>query len=104
MSLLQILGMMALAPLIHEAGHFLFALMFGQRLRFTWAGWRVVWKMPVLQEWQERLVAKAGFGLEIAVGAVLARQFPDLAWPFVLAMGAEWWLYPKSEYSDFKWL
>jgi len=103
-SLLQILGMMVLAPLIHEAGHFLFALLFGQRLQFRLSGLRIVWDMPGLREWQKHLVAKAGFGLELAAGAALAWRFPGLAWPFVLAVAVEWWLYPKSEYSDFKWL
>jgi len=85
------------APLVHEAGHFVCALVFGCRLRF-------VWEMPSLSSWKQRLIAKAGFGSQVLAGAVLVRLAPELAFPFLLGTLAEWMLYPRSAYSDFRWM
>jgi len=60
--------------------------------------------MPSLSSWKQRLIAKAGFGSQVLAGAVLVRLAPELAFPFLLGTLAEWMLYPRSAYSDFRWM
>ena len=53
------------AGLIHELGHYLTALTFGHHLVFRRQGIRFIWDMPEDTPQHQRLIALAGFGLEI---------------------------------------
>ena len=103
-----------LVAITHEAGHFLVALAFGQRIkfRFEWGKLfgkvpipRGVWDMPEMEKWKQQLVAAAGFGLEFAVGAALLFTGWDFA-PFyagVAVVHLVAYKFYAGEASDFKW-
>lgn len=100
------------ACLVHEGGHYLAALCFGQRLvfRFEWGRLfgivhvpRGIWDMPYMEEWKQRIVAVAGFGTEFAVAGVCVA----LGWLWLLLVASCHIIaYPfyAGESSDFKWL
>jgi hypothetical protein len=91
-----------LAPVIHELGHFLAALAFGHRLRFQFE-WntvpRFVWAMPEMESWKQKVVAVAGFGLELGMIPVFGKYYAA----FAVAHFAAYKFY-AGEYSDFKWI
>ena len=101
--------------LIHEGGHYLAALRFGHRLRFSFSlGWlgciipvpRFIWRMPEMAPWQQAHVALAGFAAEfasVAAAFVAARE----VWLWYLGVvAAHFVLYPlyAGEESDWKWV
>ncbi len=107
---LAVAGVVALVT--HEGGHFLAALVFGQRLRFRFAWGRLfgvvpvprgTWYMPDMARWKHTVVAMAGFLTEFAVaGAAVA-----LGWPWLLFVSSVHLLaYPAyaGDANDFKWL
>ena len=93
--------------LVHEGGHYLAALCFGERIkfRFAWGKYyvpRYIWDMPAMERGKQRVVAAAGFCAEGAVaGALLAAGWPYMAVAFL----AHFVAYPiySGEASDFKW-
>ena len=98
----------ALIPLVHEAGHYVAARLFGSRLvfRFSWGRFkgipipRWVWYWPQgLSEVRFMVVCHAGFALELAM-------IPLLPWPYGAAAIAHYWAYPfyAGEMSDFEGL
>lgn len=101
-----------LACIIHEGGHYVAALCFGEKLmfRFEWERLfgvvpvpRWVWTMPDIAEWKQRVVAVAGFGTEfLAAGVCVAL---DWLW-LLLVASCHIVAYPAyaGESSDFKWL
>ena len=111
--ILDILAAGFLAIFTHESGHYLAALLFGQKLKFHFEWGRLfgvipvprwTWAMPVMEDWKQRIVAAAGFGTEFAC-ALLAQWL--FAWPWLLLVAALHLLaYPfyAGEASDFKWL
>ena len=111
--ILDVLAAGFLAIFTHEGGHYLAALVFGERIefRFEWGRLfgiipipRGVWNMPYMAAWKQRIVALAGFGAElICAGTVLA----FFAWPYLLLVASIHLLaYPfyAGEANDFKWL
>lgn len=112
MLVIRILLSIALAALIHEAGHWFAARYYGQTIKFRFA-WGKLWKIPVprgiwnmpsgLTQTQEQIIALAGFGAEFAAA------------PFFILCG--WWVYAvvvaahlavynlyAGGASDFKWV
>ena len=101
-----------LACIIHEGGHYLAALCFGEKLKFRFEWGRLfgvvpvprgVWTMPYMEPWKQRIVAIAGFGTEFA-GAGIAVA---LGWLWLLLVAScHIVAYPAyaGESSDFKWL
>lgn len=100
------------ACIIHEGGHYVAALCFGEKLmfRFEWGRLfgvvpvpRWVWTMPSMTEWKQRVVAVAGFGTEFLVAGVAVA----LGWLWLLLVASCHIIaYPAyaGESSDFKWL
>lgn len=110
--LLSLIAAGIAACIIHEGGHYLAALCFGERLKFRFEWGRLfgvvpvprwVWFMPDMTRWKEKVVAAAGFGVEfIAAGSAAA-----LGWMWLLlAASLHLLAYPlyAGESSDFKWL
>lgn len=110
--ILQILISLIAACLIHEAGHFIVALIFGETLRFHFA-WgklfgkipvpRFIWEMPKsFTSGQKMITGLAGFGLELLTAV------PCLIygiWEYPVTAAAHFALYPlyAGEANDFKW-
>ncbi len=89
---INILLSVVLAGLIHELGHFIVALGYGNFLRFelNWGRlWRIpvpryVWYMPEeLPVQAKRHVALAGFGSEFLVAPILYFLLPKTTWTIV---------------------
>ena len=81
------------ACLTHEGGHYLAALCFGKRImfRFEWGKLfgvvpvpRWVWGMPPIWEWQQRIVALAGFGVEFLCAGIAVA----LGWLWLLMVAS----------------
>ena len=103
-----------LTCLIHEGGHYLAARFFGHRLRF-WFVWgrfgipRFVWEMPYFfpcERWKAKVIAAAGFGVELFVAIVLLAACPTFGrWyggvSVVHFVAYRWY---AGEASDFGWL
>ena len=114
---LEIITAAALSALaafvIHEAGHFLVARCFGEKLSFsfTWGKLfsiipvpRFTWNMPnALTDKQKKIVALAGFGLELSMTPLLVVMGLEL---YAVVALAHLVLYPMyaGEANDFKWL
>ena len=92
---------------VHELGHYLMAFaLTGAALPFRYSTGNL-WGIPVprwlwyypegLNEKQQKLIAQAGFGLELALVWFLA-------WPYAVAALAHFLLYPwyAGEATDFK--
>ena len=105
--LLNYIPALFLCFLVHEGGHWLAALCFGERIKFRFSFGkfyvpRFVWEMPYMDRWKEKVVAAAGFATEGAVVGILAALgWPWMAGAFLLHFVA----YPlyAGEASDFKW-
>ena len=102
------------AFLVHESSHYLAARLFSKRLnfRFSWGRlWKIpvpryVWTMPYMERWKQRVVALAGFGVEL-LGSTAAMLFDgDFAFWYVVVVFAHLFLYKfyAGEDSDFKWV
>jgi hypothetical protein len=93
---------------VHELGHALVALAFGQRLSFRLrlAPWpRGVWTMPNLPASRQAWIAKGGFGINAIVLPVLIRFFPAAAFWYAVGCAVEWWAYPTwNAANDFNFL
>ena len=88
--------LIALPMVLHEMGHFFVALIFGKRIRFTFAVGnffeipvpRATWRMPQgLTKNQQRLVSQAGFAVEFLA-------MPFLPWIYSAVALAHFLLYP----------
>jgi len=88
--------LIALPMVLHELGHFFVALIFGKRIRFTFAvGYffeipvpRATWRMPEdLSETQKKLVLQAGFAAEFLA-------MPFLPWIYSAVALTHFLLYP----------
>ena len=91
-----------LIPLVHEAGHWLAARLFGAslRFRFEWGKYYVprwTWRWPDVSKWQLRIICLAGFGLEMAL-------IPFMPLPYRVAAVIHFIAYPfyAGESSDWK--
>lgn len=101
------------AFVIHEAGHFLAVRCFGEKLsfRFAWGKLfgkipvpRFTWNMPeALTDKQKKIVASAGFVLELSMTPLLVVMGLEL---YAVVALAHLVLYPMyaGEANDFKWL
>lgn len=111
--MLSVIFALPIACVAHELGHFLTAWFFGQRLtlRFSWGKLfgkipipRFTWDMPeALTDKQKKIVALAGFGLELLAAPCLFLAGLELYAVVALAHLA---LYPMyaGEVNDFKWM
>ena len=109
--LLNFVMAISAACLTHEGGHYLAALCFGKRIRFRFKwGWlfgvipvpRGVWTMPWMEQWKQRIIALAGFGVELTCAVLLI-----VVWPWLwFVAGCHLLVYPfyAGDASDFKWL
>ena len=98
---------------VHEAGHCLAARLFGEKLAFRFAWGRLFGKIPIprfiwdmpesLTARQKKIVALAGFGLELLTAPCLFLAGLELYAVVALAHLA---LYPMyaGEVNDFKWM
>ena len=98
-----------IAFLTHEGGHFLAALYFGHVLRFRFSWGRVcvpryVWEMPATTRRKQRIIALAGFGLEIVVAAALSLIFWTPVFASVSMLHLLLYRFYAGECSDFNWL
>jgi hypothetical protein len=103
------------ACILHEGGHYAAALAFGKRItfHFLWA-WikekipipRFIWAMPHMERWKQRVVALAGFGVELIFVPIFICAAGDFAFWYSVAVAAHFILYPlyAGEDSDFKWV
>ena len=98
-------GTVLLIPLVHELGHYVAALAFGSRLRFTFE-WgklgpipvpRWTWRWPDVTKSQLRIICLAGFGLEFAILPFMPCQY---AAGVLIHFAAYPWY--AGETSDFK--
>ena len=107
------IGNALLALLIHELGHYLIALYFGEQLAFRFELSklfgkipipRFIWTMPEgLTNMQKKAVALAGFGTELtAIVPCVLMGF----WEYAVVAGTHLVLYNwyAGENNDFKWL
>ena len=93
--------------LTHEGGHFLAALCFGHHIsfRFAWGRFyvpRYIWYMPKMERWKQRVVAAAGFAVELIVALALAAGGFQLMLPCAAVHLCAYSFY-AGEASDFKW-
>ena len=94
-----------LIPIVHEAGHWLAARLFGSRLRFEF-GWgdlfgvrvpRWTWQWPDATPERLRIICQAGFVAELAL-------VPLLPWPYAVVALLHFTAYPwyAGDHSDFR--
>lgn len=81
MILLKIILSILIAGVVHELGHFISAKIFGHTIKFKFAFGkfnvpRFVWFMPEIERWKQRIIAMAGFGLEILFSAIVLFTYP----------------------------
>ena len=90
------------AGIIHELGHYLTAMFLGHTLEFKRQGLRFIWDMPEDTEAHQRLIALAGFGLELMFCPLL--YFAGL-WLYPSVVSAHLLAYPfyAGDYNDFRW-
>ena len=91
-----------LIPLVHEAGHWLAARLFGASLRFTfeWGKFGVprwTWRWPDVTKSQLRIICLAGFGLEFTILPFMPRADQVAAVIHFIA-----YLFYAGEKSDWK--
>ena len=90
-----------LIPVVHEFGHYVAALAFGSRLRFTfeWGKYYVprwTWRFPDVSKWQLRIICLAGFGLEMALIPFMPLPYQVVAiihfvaYPFYAGESSDW--------------
>ena len=102
------------AMFLHEVGHFAAALSRGRRLRFEFI-WRKLWKIPIpafrwkmppLKEWEQRLIAQAGFGTEFIFVPIFYAAAPTIAIWYAIVAVLHFWLHPwyAGKANDFKWM
>ena len=99
-----------LVPIIHEAGHFIAAKIFGQTLNFNF-GWgklgpipipRWTWKHPDVKEWQLKVICAAGFGLEFALVSFMPLPYQVaavahfVAYPMYVGDASDWSVFRKK--------
>ena len=103
MLIIEILLSIAMAGLIHEMGHYLTAMFLGHTLEFRRQGIRWIWDMPEDTPQRQRLIALAGFGLEILFIPLLF--FAGLTlYPWVVAAHLCAYPFYAGGSSDFQWL
>lgn len=76
-----------LAIIFHELGHFITALIFGHVIKFSFScGYmfnmfipRWTWVMPTNKRYEQRLIAQAGFALELLVIPFLSPIYAFIA-------------------------
>lgn len=94
-----------LAPLVHEFGHWLAALLCGSRIHFCFQWGRLgplpvprwVWYWPVVSRGKLRTICHAGFALELVL-------VPFMPWAYQAAAIAHYVAYPwyAGESNDWK--
>ena len=100
--MLNLILSVVFAGLIHELGHYLTAMFLGHTLEFRRQGFRLIWDMPNDTPQHQRLIALAGFGLEIIFCPLL--YFAGLSL-FPIVVSAHLLAYPfyAGDYNDFRW-
>ena len=100
--MLNLILSVAIAGLIHELGHYLTALTFGHHLVFRRQGVRFVWDMPSDTTQRQRIIALAGFGLELMFCPLL--YFAGLTlYPWVVVAHLMAYPFYAGDYNDFRW-
>lgn len=113
--ILSVFFAVAAAMLLHEGGHYLAARCFGKHLkfRFEWGGIRkipvprFVWSMPYLSaKWKQKVVALAGFGLELFCIPLLVGLAGDfgILYMGVVAVHLIAYRFYAGDANDFRWL
>lgn len=112
--MMQILISLIAACLIHEAGHFITALIFGETLRFSFA-WgklfgkipvpRFIWNMPQsFTSGQKMITGLAGFGAEFLTAIPLCIICGLWQYAAVTLLHLALYNFYAGDASDFKWL
>lgn len=112
--ILPIILSLIAACLIHEAGHFIVALIFGETLRFHFA-WgklfgkipvpRFIWEMPKsFTSGQKMITGLAGFGAEFLTAIPLCIIYGCWQYAAVVLLHLATYNYYADEANDFKWL
>ena len=108
---INILLSVVLAGLIHELGHFIVALGYGNFLRFEFS-WGHLWRIPIpryiwympeeFTDRQKRHVALSGFGTEFMVAPILYFLLPY--YPLIAFLHLTIYPFYAGSVSDFQWL
>ena len=107
---MSIVSAILTAFITHEGGHFLAALLLtGKVLKFRFAFGklyvpRFTWTMPYTTRKKQRIIALAGFGLEIVVAAALSLIFWTPVFASVSMLHLLLYRFYAGECSDFNWL
>lgn len=108
--LIQLIISIITAGIVHEAGHYLVALLYGHRLKFRFSLGKLfsisvprwVWYMPDDTPKHQRNIALAGFGLELISAMVVYIIYPIYAVVVVIHLLA--YRFYAGEDSDLKWV
>lgn len=111
LSLLDIIFTVLIAALIHEMGHLITALMYGQSIEFRFS-WGRLWKIPIprytwempknLTSKQKGRVAIAGFGTEFIAAPIIYFMLPY--YPEITVLHLIAYPFYAGENNDFQWL
>ena len=99
--LLDIIFSVLLAGIIHESSHYLAAMYYGHRLVFRRSGFRFIWNMPNDTKAHQRIIALAGFGVEILSAPVIYFLLPY--YPVVAVLHLIVYPFYAGDYNDFGW-
>jgi len=109
------LGFIILAGLVHEAGHWITAVLLGTSIKFEMFSSklgpitipRLVWDMPDIKEWKQRFIAQSGFVVEFILIPFVYVFIPNIAIWYTLATIFHFMTYPwysaDKAYTDFQW-
>jgi hypothetical protein len=107
LALILVVILVLLAGAIHETGHFVVALAYGEKLSFRREGFRGIWNMPeTFTPEQKKQVAIAGFGLELiaAIPMLIISPFWGLIYQVIADFHFIAYTFYAGEKSDFKHL
>lgn len=103
-----------LACFIHEGGHYIAGRLFGHNIAFK-LEWgllfgsqiipRGVWTMPKIERWKQKVIAIAGFGIEVGAIPIVYQTDFEFAIAYWSVVVLHLLFYPiySSEFNDFKW-